>query len=348
MESHGGSVCGFMRPRTDMWRFAVGVVLAIAAGVAAAAAVAAEPDLNSAPSVQTSFPRAVAKGVWVFPDHHVNYVPNVGIIEGNDSVLVVDDGLGPRNGARVLTAARAIAKGRTLVVTSTHFHPEHAFGTQAFTGFARYVISSAQADELAEKGSAYIKLFSTFGPDVAKALEGTRIVAPDEKYSGERKVLDLGGRKVELRAMPAHTRGDEVIYLSDAGVIFCGDLVEEGFFPILPDADSNGHRWIQVLQSIEELKPRVVVPGHGLVGGPDRVVVIRKYLQTVERRVNELVKSGRSQPQIVATLTPELKALHPGWRNAVFIPYQIANFFGLAVGQPPQLPELESDLSANQ
>lgn len=310
------------------------------------AEVAADQPSNSAPDVQTSAPLAIAKNVWVFADHHVNFVPNVGIIEGKDAVLVVDAGLGPRNGAKVLAAAQAIAKGRKLILTSTHFHPEHAFGAQAFTGAARYIVNAAQADELAEKESAYIKLFRTFGPDVAQALEGTEQIAPDERYGGVRKVIDLGGRSVELRPTPAHTRGDQVIYLHHDGVVFCGDLVEEGFFPILPDSDSNGRHWIEVLESIEALKPRVVVPGHGLVGGVERVVVYRQYLQTVQKQVEELVSQGLSQEEITARLAPKLRAAHPNWRNAVFIPYQIANFYALATGRPLRLPSLEADLSS--
>jgi glyoxylase-like metal-dependent hydrolase (beta-lactamase superfamily II) len=302
-------------------------------------------QLNSAPDVQMSAPLQVARGVSVFPDHHVNYVPNVGIIEGTDAVLVVDAGLGPRNGAKVLAAARAIAKGRKLIVTSTHFHPEHAFGTQAFKGQAWFILNAAQADELAQKGPAYIELFRSFGPEVARALEGTELVAPDARYAGKQKVLDLGGRSVELRAMPAHTRGDQIVYLPDAGVVFCGDLVEEGFFPIFPDADSNGRQWIQVLRAIEALQPHVVVPGHGLVGGVERVVVVRDYLETVERRVEELVRRNLSQKEITARLAPQFKAAHASWRNDVFIPYEIAIFYAQAVGKPPELPHLESDLS---
>src|SRR5262245_31230418 len=89
------------------------------------------------PTVDASAPREIASDVFAIPDRRVPLVPNIGIIGGTDAVLVVDTGMGPANGARVLAAARRIAGGRKLILTLTHFHPEHGFGAQAFKGQAR-------------------------------------------------------------------------------------------------------------------------------------------------------------------------------------------------------------------
>ncbi len=50
--------------------------------------------------------------------------PNVGIVVGNRATLVVDTGLGPRNGAIAAREAAKLAKNPTLYLTTTHFHPE--------------------------------------------------------------------------------------------------------------------------------------------------------------------------------------------------------------------------------
>ncbi len=55
-------------------------------------------------------------------------MPNIGVIGGNHSVLVVETGMGPRSAAKVLAFTAECAKGRKLYLTTTHFHPEHAFG----------------------------------------------------------------------------------------------------------------------------------------------------------------------------------------------------------------------------
>jgi glyoxylase-like metal-dependent hydrolase (beta-lactamase superfamily II) len=88
------------------------------------------------PIVELSQVRDLARDVVVIPNRGVELVPNIGVIGGNHSVLVVETGMGPRNAEKILAFASEYAKGRKLYLTTTHFHPEHAFGAQAFLGEA--------------------------------------------------------------------------------------------------------------------------------------------------------------------------------------------------------------------
>src|SRR6185312_7975857 len=54
--------------------------------------------------------------------------PNVAIVVGSRATLIVDTGLGPRNGATVVRAAAKLSQNKKLFLTTTHFHPEHAGG----------------------------------------------------------------------------------------------------------------------------------------------------------------------------------------------------------------------------
>ena len=127
------------------------------------------------PDVDESGITEIAPGVWVIPDRRIPLVPNIGVVVGSDAALVVDTGMGPVNGTRVLAAATDKAGGRPLVLTITHFHPEHGFGAQVFSGKATGIYNRAQLDELHAKGTAYLEMFRTFGPGVAAALEGVEI-----------------------------------------------------------------------------------------------------------------------------------------------------------------------------
>ena len=125
--------------------------------------------------------------------------------------------------------------GGPLILTLTHFHPEHGFGAQVFKGAAKIHYNRSQRDELQAKGEGYLGMFRTFGPDVAAALEGTELVKPDEVYDGASTSIDLGGRTVELRTWGlAHTAGDQVVWLPQERILFTGDLAEERIFPIFP------------------------------------------------------------------------------------------------------------------
>jgi glyoxylase-like metal-dependent hydrolase (beta-lactamase superfamily II) len=106
------------------------------------------------PTVDTSNLQEIAAGVWIIGDHRIWLVPNIGIILGADAALVVDTGLGPANGERVLDLARRLAGSRRLLLTVTHFHPEHGYGAQAFRPDATIIYNRAQRDELQEKARA--------------------------------------------------------------------------------------------------------------------------------------------------------------------------------------------------
>jgi glyoxylase-like metal-dependent hydrolase (beta-lactamase superfamily II) len=283
------------------------------------------------PTVDVTGIAEVADGLWVIPDRRVPLVPNIGIVLGDDAALVVDTAMGPENAARVLEAALEKAGDRRLLLTLTHFHPEHGYGAQVFEGRARLVVNAAQADELRAKGQAYLEMFRTFGPPVAAALEGVTLVAPDETYDGS-TVLDLGGRSVLLREFGlAHTRGDQVVLVQDAGVLFAGDLVEEGCFPIFPffppeDTDIDGSAWIRVLGELEALAPQLVVPGHGEVGDVSVIRTQRAFMETMRAETFALADAGRSADEAVAELEPKLHALHPDWVQPEWVAFGIRCF----------------------
>ncbi|MFD7155325.1 MBL fold metallo-hydrolase [Kribbella sp. NPDC059898] len=271
------------------------------------------------PIVQVTDVQELVRDVVVIPNRNVDLVPNITLIGGADAVLVVDTGLGPRNAERVLEFAGEYAAGRRLYLTTTHFHPEHAFGADVFAGAATYLVNRAQADDLAAKGEGYLAMFRQLGEPVARALEGTTIPTPDLTYD-ETYELDLGGRTVVLRATGrAHSKGDQVVTVPDEGILLTGDLAEADQFAIFPwfppyDVDVSAVRWIDVLDRLLADRPRVVVPGHGDVRDAGLLTQVRDYL--VELRDETWVRRDSAMPE--DTVAAELRALmierHPDWR----------------------------------
>jgi glyoxylase-like metal-dependent hydrolase (beta-lactamase superfamily II) len=75
--------------------------------------------------------------------------------------------------------------------------------------------------------------------------------------------LDLGGRAVRaFHPGRGHTGGDLVVHVPDAGVVFAGDLVEQGGPPQL-GSDAYPGEWPTTSDSLLALHPTVIVPGHG-------------------------------------------------------------------------------------
>jgi glyoxylase-like metal-dependent hydrolase (beta-lactamase superfamily II) len=288
------------------------------------------------PIVDPSAIKEIASGVFVICDRRVPLVPNIGIILGSNAALVVDTGMGPTNGSKVLEAAKRIAGQRPMILTLTHFHPEHGFGAQVFKGAAKIHYNRSQRDELRAKGEGYVGMFKTFGPYVAKALEGTELVEPDEVYDGASTSIDLGGRTVELRSWGlAHTAGDQIVWLPQERILFTGDLAEERIFPIFPwfppdDASIDGARWAQILSELIAWKPAIVVPGHGDIGGAEILVAVRDYIVDLGKRVAVERKSGKEADAIVATLAPKIRAEHPDWSAPEWIDFAIRYYSTLS------------------
>lgn len=280
--------------------------------------------------VQAGAAVEIAPGVHVIPDRRINLVPNVGFVAGDRALLVVDTGMGPANGDVVLAEARRLAGEREVLLTLTHFHPEHGFGAQSFTGTATIVYNASQARELEASGEEFVELFRTFGPEVAEMLEGVSLVPPDRTYEGTTE-LDLGGRTVELRELGgAHTAGDQVVLVPDAGVLFAGDLVENRFFPIVFGDTADGPAWIETLDRLAALGAATVVPGHGEVGGPELIDAFRAYLVDVRESVRSRMQAGEDVESIAAGLGPEIRERYASWDNPEWIDFAIRNFHGEA------------------
>ena len=263
-------------------------------------------------------PVEIASGVWVIPDGGVPFVPNVGFVDGTRSHLVIDTGMGIRSGQVVLEHAQRLANGKPLILTITHFHPEHGYGAQMFAPESTIVYNRTQLDELHEKGYPYADLFRNFGDTVAAELEGFEVVEPDIVYDGEADI-DLGGKIAQLRSHGGtHTKGDSWVFVPGERILFTGDLVEDKGFAIFPyfppdDVDVNGDRWIEALEMMERLEPEIVVPGHGDVGDAGVVTAAREYLVDLRDETRRLAAEGLGIDEIVAQLEAEMQRRRPDW-----------------------------------
>ncbi|WP_240197568.1 MBL fold metallo-hydrolase [Nonomuraea lactucae] len=270
------------------------------------------------PAVRVGGAQEIAPDLLVIPNHRVGLVPNIGVIGGTQAVLVIETGIGTANAEQVLALASEVAKGRRLYLTTTHFHPEHAFGAQVFAGQATYLVNRAQADDLKTKGPGYLEMFRGLGESIARRLDGVRVPTPDVVYD-DGYDLDLGGRTVRLRPTGrGHTKGDQVVEVPDAGVLFTGDLAETGQFAIFPwfppyDTDVSGVRWLAVMDRLAATGPRVVVPGHGDLGGPQVLADVRDYLRELRDETWRRRDSAMGQAEIVAEVRALLIERHPEW-----------------------------------
>jgi len=282
------------------------------------------------PLVQENKTVKVSDHVYVIPDGRVNLVPNIGIIVGTRATLIVDAGMGPRNGQAVLRELAKVNKNTELYFTTTHFHPEHMTGGQAFPANTIVIRPEVQQEEVDRKQPEFIHNFSQRTPEMKALLQDVKPRAPDIVFDREAK-LDLGGVTVRLLWLgPAHTRGDNFVFVEEDGVLFTGDVVTNRFFPIFPDADASGKNWLAILDQLDELHTRTIVPGHGEVGDTVLIGTERTYLKAVQSRVTELKAQGKSADESAKLLSVEFRAKYPDWDNPGWVGDAVKRYYAEA------------------
>jgi glyoxylase-like metal-dependent hydrolase (beta-lactamase superfamily II) len=186
----------------------------------------------------------------------------VGLVLGAERALVIDT-RGDDVQGRELAAAVRLVTALPLVVTITHAHFDHCFGTGAFLPAPVYALPrcrEALVATAATQRAEWVCHYRDRGERAtAAALAATEPPVPDRDAPA---TLDLGGRSVDLRHLGrGHTDHDLVVHVPDVDVVFSGDLVEQGAPPDMSDAVIAD--WPDTLGALLRLRPDTVVPGHG-------------------------------------------------------------------------------------
>jgi glyoxylase-like metal-dependent hydrolase (beta-lactamase superfamily II) len=249
---------------------------------------------------------------WVIPDGGTPRVPNVGIVVGNRATLVIDPGLGRRNGDVVRREVARISRNAELYVASTHYHVEHTTGIVAFPPPAKYVNARAQEAEFTEGAAAQAKAFAARSALDAELLSEVVARPADVAFDREHQ-LDLGGVRVRLLVVgPTHTRGDTVFFVEGDQVLFAGDVVMNNSF-VAAMAVSSVKVWLTAFDVLEARKPQTIVPAHGQVGPGTLIATNRAAMLAIQTRARELKAQGRPVDEVADTVQREMQAAHPTW-----------------------------------
>jgi glyoxylase-like metal-dependent hydrolase (beta-lactamase superfamily II) len=213
-------------------------------------------------------------------------------------------------------AEQKLAKGPILYLTTTHYHSEHTTGEQAFPANTIIVRNSVQQEEMNKGVGAHMEAFRKISAQNLDLLQNVKFRAPDVLFDREAKI-DLGGVTARLFYVgPAHTKGDELIFIEEDSVLIPGDIVQKDIFPIMPNADASVKGWLAILDNIETLHPKFIIPDHGApIVDASQIATQRAYLLALQARALELKKQGTSAEDAGKTITAELKAKNPDWPN---------------------------------
>lgn len=255
--------------------------------------------------------------------------PNIGIVVGDRATLVVDTGLGPRNGAIALHEAQKLSRGPVLYLTTTHYHPEHAAGEGAFPPNTILVRPIAQQRELEQRGMQFVEMFSSRSAQMKELLEGVKFRAPDVTFDRE-ITIDLGGATARLfwAGMAAHTQADELIDVEPDSTLISGDIVQNKTLPNLPDQYASMKGWVETLAQLRQHpKWQHIVPDHSPPGDGSLVEEDYQFFSQLQARVLELKRQGKSADEAGQTLLAEFKMKFPDWPNLNTLPNVVKHIY---------------------
>lgn len=280
---------------------------------------------------------------------------NAGLVAGKRSCLLVDT-LWDERLAREMIAAMAAALGHRPVrfVFNTHSDGDHWWGNRVVPRAAQIITSAASRDTMDQDVSprelARLARVARLGARVPGPLQplsrymnrmfgpfdfaGVRTRLPDRTFVGEAQ-LQLGDREVRLIEVgPAHTPGDAIVHVPDAGVVFAADVLFAGATPVMWFGPLEG--WIAALEKLLALEAEVFVPGHGAPGGRAIVEEMRDYMWWLGELVRAEHAAGHPPLEAARAVirSPEFRRWE-AWVAPERILITVTNIHSALDGKPP-------------
>ncbi|MGD2130789.1 MAG: MBL fold metallo-hydrolase [Lysobacterales bacterium] len=254
------------------------------------------------------------------------------VIVGDDHVVVVDGNGSPLLADRVIEHIRAITDLPVRYLVVSHWHGDHNLGNHrylaAFPGieivghrFTRQAMLGATMDYVKQSRTAIPERLGILSKqlkagetrdgepltdwqrrqiedllaysDVLVAETRASEITPPTLTFEKVLVLRGGGPTIEIRHLGrGNTAGDAVVWLPEQRILVTGDVVVHptpyGFY-------SYPRSWAAVLQELQALQPRLVIPGHGPVMRDTAYLSkLQHLLEDVADQAERAVASGRS------------------------------------------------------
>src|SRR5205814_2688748 len=246
---------------------------------------------------------------------------NVVIIGARD-VLVLDTGTTPAAARAFVEDLKLLTNKPVRYVVNTHFHYDHTDGNQVYAGKADIIAHDyvkqaietlnvlqrepfktsqltnvprriemlkkqiAEAKDPATRQMLQQQL--TVAQDGWEQLKEIKPTPPNITYS-TKKVLDLGGREVQLLFLGrGHTNGDTVVFLPKEKIVCTGDLMKS---QIAYMGDAQFDDWVTTLDALKKLDFQTDLPGHGApFKDKGLITAFQGYLRNLMKQAADLRK----------------------------------------------------------
>ena len=274
--------------------------------------------------------------------------PNTGVIIGDDGIMVVDAQATPKMADKVIARIRAVTDKPIRYVVLSHYHAVRVLGASAFhadeiiaSETCRAMIQERGQEDWESEYRRFPRLFQS--PESIPGLTWPSMTFTD------RMTVYLGQRRVDLMFLGrAHTAGDIVAWVPDAGVLYTGDIVEYRSACYCGDCHFND--WPATLNAIAKFHPEAIAPGRGdALVGPTKVTealeLTRDFLDSTYRPVAQVAARGGSLKDAMAACRATCDSKFSSY--AIYehcLPFNVARAYDEALGiDTPRIWTAERD-----
>jgi glyoxylase-like metal-dependent hydrolase (beta-lactamase superfamily II) len=285
-------------------------------------------------------------------DIYVYTAPNYGLTTNSvyaltpDGVIVLETQLLPALAEDVIADIRRRTDQPIRYISISHHHPDHTLGAAKFIEAGAEVISSYFTARLIDSHTFWYLMFlnGMYGGQ----LPGSYVV-PKKTYTRSQQ-LWLGRQRIQQFELTDSTTvsgeatDNTATWFPEARALHLSDTLLSGMHAFFCDGTSIPD-WLEQLRQLRELvtelRPRVLLPGHGLPGDAGLIDEQERYLLAVRSMVMDYTQGGEAAltPESSERLRVDIKAEFPRHRNelALDISLGLIQMLGpqaFLVGQP--------------
>src|SRR6266404_723248 len=295
---------------------------------ALAAELAGDSRVSSTPLVDKGFAsvRKIGDGLYATisdPSKGVTTECNGGFLAGNDAALLIEGFFTTAGASFQMEALRSVSQAPVKGALDTHYHFDHTMGNSfygangiplwAHANVAKRIVESYGALQGADK-AAFLgpieKAIKEAKTETARKHREGNLASATNLYNVTNSTVlalpnhpidpaklpmkvDLGGITAVIESYPGHSGTDVIVQVPEQNVVYTGDLLFSGMYPVCFDAQATVSGWRQTLKTFASWdKGTLFVPGHGPVCGQEGIALSRALFDDIEEQAQKMHKAG--------------------------------------------------------
>ena len=295
---------------------------------ALAAAVSADSRVSQTPLVDKGFAtvRKIGNGLYATisdPSKGVTTLSNGGFLAGKDAAMLLEGFTTTGGAAFQMEALRMVSQAPVKAALDTHYHFDHSSGNAfygangvplwAHASAAKRIMDSYAPLQGADKEAVlapFEKRVKDAKNDTEKAHAQSDLNAISTVYQvANSSVLslpnhpidpaklpmsvDLGGLTAVIESHPGHSGTDLIVRVPEQNVVYTGDLLFNGWYPVCFDEKATVSGWRATLAKFAAMdKDTLFVPGHGQICGQEGVATLREVFDDIAGQAEKMFKAG--------------------------------------------------------